>query len=134
MIDDFNLMAASLERLETEPQTTTATMAHELRTPLAVLQARLAEDLRHLSLADAGKLNLSFGPPVSAKRVRLLIQARPAPLSGDAVRLRQIITNLLDNTLKLTPQTGCITVTVTTSAPASPPNPGHGFSSNSLFW
>ena len=90
LLDDFNAMAASLERLEHERQATTAAIAHELRTPLAVLQARLAalgdgvfaldmgeigllaqqtdllarlvEDLRNLSLADAGELELTFAP------------------------------------------------------------------------
>lgn len=84
LVDDFNVMAASLERLEAERRAAAATIAHELRTPLAVLQARLAalrdgvfaldlrevglleqqteqlarlvEDLRTLSLADASTL------------------------------------------------------------------------------
>ena len=86
LVDDFNAMAASLERLEAGRQATAAVIAHELRTPLAMLQARpaalrdgvfafdarevqrlvqqtdllarLVEDLRTLSLAKAGKLTL----------------------------------------------------------------------------
>jgi two-component system, OmpR family, sensor histidine kinase BaeS len=158
LLYDFNAMATSLERLESERQATTAAIAHELRTPLAVLQARLAalrdgvfalnldevillaqqtdllarlvEDLRHLSLADAGKLKLTlapcdlaalardavagFEPRAKAKGVRLEVCAEEAVLDGDAVRLRQVITNLLDNALKFTPELGCITVTVNT--------------------
>ena len=158
LLYDFNAMAASLERLETERQATTAAIAHELRTPLAVLQARLAalrdgvftldpaeisllaqqtdllarliEDLRNLSLADAGELELTFAPcdlamltqdaasgfepRARAKGVRLEVCAEAALLNGDAARLRQVVTNLLDNALKFTPQAGCISVTVKT--------------------
>ncbi len=151
-------MATSLERLETERLATTATIAHELRTPIAVLRARLTalqdgvfelghheiplliqqtdllvrlvDDLRYLSLADAGKLELTFAPcdlaalvkdviagfepRAGAKGVRLEVCADEAPLSGDAARLRQVITNLLDNALKFTPEGGCITAVVKT--------------------
>jgi signal transduction histidine kinase len=84
----FNQMAAHLERAEQIRRDMTADIAHELRNPLAVLQAnvealadgvypataenlapvlgqtrllnRLVEDLRTLALADAGQL--SFDP------------------------------------------------------------------------
>jgi two-component system sensor histidine kinase BaeS len=82
----FNSMADSLQRLEQRRRETTADIAHELRTPLAVIQARLeaiidgihpanddnlrsilsqtqlmnrlVDDLHTLSMADAGALSL----------------------------------------------------------------------------
>lgn len=86
----FNQMASGLERLEAERRDMIADIAHELRTPLAVVQARLdafedgvlsptpaelaligtqielltrlVSDLRTLSLADAGRLSLQLTP------------------------------------------------------------------------
>jgi len=86
----FNQMADSLERAEKLRRDMTADIAHELRNPLAVLQARiegildgiyppspenlelildqnrvltrLVEDLRTLALADAGQLSLDRVP------------------------------------------------------------------------
>ncbi|THF70182.1 HAMP domain-containing protein [Deinococcus sp. Arct2-2] len=156
LLDDFNLMASSLERLETERQATTASIAHELRTPLAVLQARLValqdgiftldlneinilkqhtdflarlvEDLRYLSLADAGKLNLNFetcdlavvaSDVVAGFRQRALLKGvhldlsvQKAVLRGDSARLSQVIMNLLENALKFSPPAGQISVCV----------------------
>lgn len=160
LVYDFNAMAASLERLETERQATAASIAHELRTPLAVLQARLAalrdgvfaldlrevglleqqtsllarlvEDLRHLSLAEAGRLTLnlhacdlsalvkdvvaSFEPHAAAKGVRLEVWAEEATLTGDAARLRQAVANLIDNALRFAPEAGSVTVTLKAQA------------------
>lgn len=97
---NFNRMAGSLDLLERERREMIADIAHELRTPLAVVQARLdafedgvldptpAElalvsmqiglltrlvgDLRTLSLADAGRLPLQLAPlDLSALVVRI---------------------------------------------------------------
>lgn len=84
----FNTMAETLERLEFERRQLIADIAHELRTPIAVLQAqldafqdgvltpdkaelaslvqevellaRLVDDLRLLSLAEVGRLKLNY--------------------------------------------------------------------------
>jgi two-component system, OmpR family, sensor histidine kinase BaeS len=152
-------MADSLEKLETERKTTTATIAHELRTPLTVLRgriaalrdgvfevspseltilleqtellARLAEDLRILSLADVGKLTLelsevdfaalaknvvaSFETQAEAKHVRLEVCVpASANIRADEVRLRQVMSNLLDNALRFTPEGGRVRVRLET--------------------
>jgi signal transduction histidine kinase len=87
LAQDFDAMAASLERLEAERTSMIADVAHELRTPLATLSlrleaaadglvdvsreeaqallaqtqllTRLVNDLRTLSQADAGRLTLT---------------------------------------------------------------------------
>lgn len=84
----FNTMAETLQRLEFERRQLVADIAHELRTPIAVLQAqldafqdgvltpdqtevaslvqevellaRLVDDLRLLSLAEVGRLKLNY--------------------------------------------------------------------------
>lgn len=86
----FNEMAESLQRAERLRKNMVADIAHELRTPLAVIQghlealqdgvfaptqenigiiheetlllARLVDDLRELALADAGQLEIEGGP------------------------------------------------------------------------
>ena len=86
----FNEMVASLERADQQRRNLTADVAHELRTPLQIIQgnlegvldgvyeptnehieatleathqlARLVEDLRTLSLAESGQLTLEFEP------------------------------------------------------------------------
>ena len=159
LLYDFNAMATSLERLETERLATTAAIAHELRTPIAVLRARLAalrdgvfeldkdelplliqqtdllarlvDDLRYLSLAEAGKLELnlapcdvsvlvkevaeSFEPRAAAQDVKLDTTLESAVVVCDEVRLRQVVSNLLDNALKFTPRAGTLTLTTKAS-------------------
>lgn len=86
LVDDFNVMAARLEVLAEGMATWNASIAHELRTPVTILQGRLqgvadgvfemdaalvasllkqvgglallVEDLRVVSLADSGRLQL----------------------------------------------------------------------------
>lgn len=90
LAQDFNSMAARIERLAMEASQWNATIAHELRTPLTVLRGlvqgatdrvfevddewlgmlgiqvdsltRLVEDLRVLSLAESGHLSVQLEP------------------------------------------------------------------------
>jgi two-component system OmpR family sensor kinase/two-component system sensor histidine kinase BaeS len=152
----FNSMAVNLERSEQVRRQMTADIAHELRTPLSVIQgnleavldgvypadaehiqpaldqaqllARLVEDLRTLALAEAGQLSLdrqpaeatelvkrvvtSFEPKAADKRVTLSIDA-PTSLPrvrADGQRIAQVLTNLLSNALRYTPQDGRVDV------------------------
>lgn len=92
------------------------------------LLTRLVDDLRHLSLADAGKLELfcsacdvsvlaqevvaSFGPRAAAQSVRLDLALESVVVTCDEGRVRQIISNLVDNALKFTPRDGIVTLVV----------------------
>lgn len=152
----FNHMAAELERAEQQRRNLTADVAHELRTPLHVIQgnlegildgvyeptadhisatlvetrqlARLVEDLRLLSLAEAGQLPLvhesvivaelladvatSFSGLAEAARVELQVQTEgevtALTVMGDAGRLDQALSNLLVNALRHTPAGGVV--------------------------
>jgi len=96
--DSFNQMLNSLRRSETVRQTMTADIAHELRTPVTIIQGtleaildgiydaseesiapiyeetlhlgRLIDDLRDLALAEAGELRLEKEPIDLAELVR----------------------------------------------------------------
>jgi signal transduction histidine kinase len=154
----FNHMVAELERSDRLRRDLTADVAHELRTPLHILQgnleaiqdgvytptpeqiellldetrqlARLVEDLRTLSLAEAGQLELvkapvqpseliqdaltSFSAPAEAAGVRLLAEIEPAAadatIQGDAGRLDQVLGNLIANALRHSPPGKAVTV------------------------
>ena len=149
-------MTAELERQQALRHRAMADIAHELRTPLSVLQIelesiedgltaptpeviaglqmdvahlrRLVEDLRTLSLVDAGELQMDADPVEMgglvqdvigrvggagrAKDIELITQLpdTPLPVVGDAQRLAQVLFNLLSNALRHTPPGGQITV------------------------
>ncbi len=94
----------------------------------ARLQAQLIEDLLDHTRIRAGKIRLDLFPVdlalivgnstdairVAAEAKKLHVTAalpsRPAPVAGDTGRLQQIVSNLLHNAVKFTPEGGAIEV------------------------
>ncbi|MFG6138205.1 ATP-binding protein [Halomonas sp. B23F22_10] len=155
---DFNVLAATLEASREARSRWVSDIAHELRTPLAVLRGeieamqdgirpldldslgslgqevdqleRLVADLRLLSQSDAGALEVQLAPlDLAASLGDRLAEAGtwlhdaditletdiegPAWIRGDTQRLRQLWTNLLDNTCAYTHTPGRLRVTLT---------------------
>ena len=108
----------------------TAQISAQLRTieRNAISLARMIDDLFDVSRAISGKLTLVTRrvdladilqsamevarPAASGKGVRLALELRDAPLwmVGDADRLRQVASNLVNNAVKFTPTGGSIQV------------------------
>jgi two-component system sensor histidine kinase BaeS len=153
----FNTMAERLDRSRDDRRSMLADVTHELRTPLTVIQggleamvdgvhpmdedhlapliaqtdvmARLLEDLRTLSLADAGALTLHREPADLAAIARDVVAAT-APLATakgvtlattgddrlvtevDPVRVREVIANLVGNAVRHTSRDGRVEVEV----------------------
>jgi two-component system, OmpR family, sensor histidine kinase BaeS len=157
----FNEMTERLEANDQQRRSLLADLAHELRTPLSVIQgtvegvldglypadrrhlepvvdetrvmARLLDDLRTLSTAEAGALRLDrttvhpaelVDDAVAAFRsradaARVVLGSRPAgdlpAVDADPVRIGEVLGNLLQNALRHTPPGGTVEVT---AAPA----------------
>lgn len=152
----FNQMGEELQRVNQLRRQMTADIAHDLRTPLTVISGyleglrdgslkptqarfdtlyqesqllkRLIEDLRTLSLADAGELNLtlqpvepidllsqvkiSFTPLADSQGVSLTVDTIDAlsEIQLDRDRMAQVLGNLVSNSLRFTPAGGQITL------------------------
>ncbi len=151
----FNQMSADLAHSNQLRRQMTADIAHDLRTPLSVIlgysealadgklpggpetyeaihrQAqhlnRLIEDLRTLSLADAGQLSLvrrpveprgllehtalAYLPAAEARQIALLVEAADVPpILVDPDRILQVLGNLVSNALRHTPDGGSISL------------------------
>jgi len=157
--ESFNAMADALKRDQTLRQNMVADIAHELRTPLSVLQAnieamqdgvlerspesltslhqetillgRLVEDLRTLSLAESGQLEIhselidlkelatkvveGVRTQFASKNIQLLLESSDniGPVMADPDRIEQVMRNLLTNALHYTPAGGRVTVRLT---------------------
>ena len=154
---DFNTMAQALENDEHLRQQWISDIAHELRTPLAVLAGevealrdgirkvnrdtldslhaevrhlnKIVNDLHELSLADAGRLSIKKEPvdcgQVLSETLRLfklrfdqkritvknsLADQPPAMVLGDADRLQQLFSNLIENTLRYADSPGILRI------------------------
>lgn len=158
----FNEMSAELAHSNQLRRQMTAEIAHELRTPLTVINGyleglrdgtlqptparfdtlyaeasqlqRLIEDLRTLSLADAGELKLkyqavaprelldglaaAFQPLAAERKINLNVYAEPAlPITQlDRERITQVLANLVSNALRYTPAGGAITLSARNGA------------------
>jgi len=158
LAESFNRMIKELERADQQRRNLTADVAHELRTPLHIIQgnlegilddvyeptvehigatldetrllARLVDDLRTLSLAEAGQLPLmwepvdvielladvgtSFSGQAEAAGIDLRVEAKGDPsimtITADVRRLDQVLGNLMANALRYTPPGGTITL------------------------
>ena len=152
----FNAMARALEEAERRRMEVISDVSHELRTPLSTIRGymeglaegvvepsqetwtllyaeferlgRLVDDLRRLSRAEAGRLDLSMAPMSPAEAMRLAVggmlplfdekgvelkSAVPEDLPSvlaDVDRVVQVLSNLLSNALRHTPDGGRVVV------------------------
>lgn len=152
LVKTFNQMSAEVARANQLRRQMTADIAHDLRTPLGVISGylealrdgtlsgtqeryntlyneaqllqRLVEDLRTLSLADAGELSLQCESidvseflqdierfyKTSAAAAGLSLQTEIAPalpaIDADRARLGQILANLISNAIRHTSEGG----------------------------
>jgi signal transduction histidine kinase len=152
----FNEMSARLEEVEQQRRSALADVSHELRTPLTVIQGnlealldgvypadaahlqpileetrlmeRLIEDLRTLTLVEAGSLVLHREPTdlgallnevaasyrSQAEQAGIALAVTTAgdlpTLNVDPARIREVVSNLLTNALRHTPRDGKVEV------------------------
>jgi signal transduction histidine kinase len=158
LAQSFNKMSVDLARSFNLRKQMTADIAHELRTPLSLIIGhaegvhdgvlepshenfeiireeaerleKLVNDLRTLSLADAGELSVEFQPVdvneflgdihshylsiFTQRRIALNLEPAPVMLRVEAIldpnRFAQVLNNILDNALHYTPENGQVSI------------------------
>ncbi len=179
----FSKMAQRLGATEATRSRLLADLAHELRTPLATLEAyvdgmeddvlphdevswctmrdqinrlrRLATDVREVAAAEEHALGLRLeridarniaraavaaaAPRFSGKGVELVARLgeHPCSVMGDAMRLQQVLANLLDNALRHTPVGGQVIVAVEhagSNVRFTVKDTGEGIPANQVDW
>ena len=156
LAESFNRMSADLARSTEARKQMTADIAHELRTPLSLILGHaeavhdgvlppskenfeiireeatrlehLVDDLRTLSLADAGELSINPQEVSPEKllneiqaaylyianqkkvKIRLDVASELPMLNVDPVRMNQVLTNIFENALRHTPEGGQISL------------------------
>ena len=156
LAESFNKMSSDLSRSFNLRKQMTADIAHELRTPLSLIIGHaegvhdgvlepnhenfeiireeaerlehLVNDLRTLSLADAGELSVDFQPininnlisdiythyisPFNQQRITLNLKPASVTLTAnlDPSRFTQVLNNILDNALHYTPAGGSVDI------------------------
>jgi two-component system sensor histidine kinase AdeS len=123
LIEDFNTMAQRLQDMAADMALWNATIAHELRTPLTILKgrlqgmidgvfepderslqglilqvdglARLVEDLRTVTLADSGHLDLHIEPIRLAREIERIAELMEHDLRASGFRLEFDLADLV---------------------------------------
>ncbi|KEQ09342.1 ATP-binding protein [Pseudorhizobium pelagicum] len=123
LVEDFNAMAQRLQDMAADMTLWNATIAHELRTPLTILKgrlqgmidgvfepdekslyalvlqvdslARLVEDLRTVTLADSGHLDLRIQPVRLKDEIQRLAGVLEQELKEDGFELRLQLSDVL---------------------------------------
>ena len=132
LADSFNAMAAGLEQLFDARRELVAWASHDLRAPIASLQAMLEaieDDLFELARIDAGALTLELRrmpvAPLVASALRMLrpeAEARGVALSAEVDeqveaelapdKFERVLFNLVTNALRHTPSDGSVAIRV----------------------